>query len=301
MKSSRARILQQRKKLLIFDCHAVCYYVKYSLGHLDYDGEGTGIIYGFLSQLLHIGTRYKPTHYIFAWDSRTSIRKEIFPEYKKKRSERILSPEEWETERKIYKQFSLLRKSILPLIGFQNNFLAPGFEADDIIGRVCLDFPGNKKTIVSSDNDLWQLIDKNCVQYDFQNRTETTVQSFKDKWNISPEKWWLVKTLVGCSSDEVPGIKGVGPITAIKFMTGNLKPTLKIYKKIQETESKQIQERNEKLVKLPLRGIESFVVKKEELSWDNFEIICLEYGMDSFLEGKMKSKWEKLLKRKSKI
>jgi len=102
------------KKILVIDCDSIAWSVFHGLPILTHEEQGTAIIYGFLNQLFSIQEYDQADHIVFAWDSRKSIRIEIFPEYKIKR--RTAKKEYTEEETTIHKdrmrQFNLLRKKI---------------------------------------------------------------------------------------------------------------------------------------------------------------------------------------------
>ena len=125
--------------------------------------------------------------------------------------------EEWEIA---FDQFKQLRKRILPRIGFNNNHLQTGYEADDLIAKYVKD-NAEELVIASADNDLLQLL----YFADFLNLSKNkliTSKSFFSEYGILPAQWGMVKQIAGCSSDNVKGIQGVGEITAIKYLKGEL-------------------------------------------------------------------------------
>ncbi|MFH1547636.1 MAG: hypothetical protein ABIC57_04060, partial [bacterium] len=75
-------------------------------------------------------------------------------------------------------------------------------------------------------NDLFQLLDY-CTLYNISTKTLTTKEEFERNYSISSRKWHLVKTIAGCSSDNVSGAKGVGEKTAIKYLNNELKAGVK--------------------------------------------------------------------------
>jgi len=114
---------------------------------------------------------------------------------------------------------------------------------------------------------------------------------FIDQYGISPFQWKDVKAIAGCKSDEVPGIKGVGEKTAIKFILKQLKG--KKYDLITSEESKKIIERNKKLVYLPHSKTKKIKFNNDETNLDRFKTIFKKFKMNYFLRDRM-DEWENL-------
>ncbi len=279
---------------IVVDCNNVCYREAFKLGDLSYNEKQTGIIFGFLREIYKLHKIYKTNSFIFCWDSKESIRKKQYPGYKSKRADKR------EFDISIYEQFDLLRTRILPKIGFNNNFIIEGLESDDLIAEVVLytiPWPG-RIAIVSSDTDLYQLlIDPKIWMYNLNTKREFTNVDFTNKYRINPEEWIQVKAIAGCTTDEVKGIKGVGELTAIKYIKRELNKKCKAYKAIMEGED--IIHKNMQMVKLPHSDITKFPrieLKKDKLSIDGFIGVCQTFGFKSFMEEGSLNKWKELLK-----
>ncbi|GAH00618.1 unnamed protein product, partial [marine sediment metagenome] len=96
-----------------------------------------------------------------------------------------------------------------------------------------------------------------------------------------PREWKLVKALAGCSTDGIPGVKGVGEKTAIKYLTSQLKETTKACQAIISKEGIKIFKRNLKLVALPFKGTNVFKLKKDKLSKEGWIKVTKTLGMKS--------------------
>lgn len=273
------------KKYILLDCNYLCHRAKYSTGGLSHKGDATGVIYGFLKSLSMFQDLFNTSRFVFCWDSRYSKREEIFPEYKsarrKRRQER--TEEENEIEWAFQDQMKKLRTTYLPVIGFENIFIQWGYEADDVIASVCLNsiLEDDEAAIITSDKDLYQCISPTIFFYNPQTNKILTLQRFKKKYGIRPSEWVLVKSLAGCSTDNVPGIKRVGEKTAIKYLRGKLKETTKIYQTIGLKKSWKIFTRNMGLVKLPFKGIKTFELKEDEMSEQGWRKVTEMLGMKS--------------------
>jgi len=276
------------QKTVMIDCAAIGHYMKYSLRNLKSGDDNTGVIFGFLGFVRDIAVLMNPSQFVFAWDSRRSHRKRLYPNYKGNRSPHKKTEEEQNETALMRQQLSILQSTIIPEMGFSNSFLSIGREADDIIAACCLSTPG-KKVIVSRDNDLFQLLDQETRMWDFQKRKYFTADDFRDKWGIEPHEWKIVKTIAGCGGDNVPNVPGVKETTAIKYMKGELpefnkdgKTPNKQYKAIQE--NADLIKNNGPLVILPFKDTPRYQIKKDHVSIEAFWAICEEYEFNSFLD-----------------
>lgn len=289
--------------LIIFDSNQLCYSAFYTLSDLTNKEDATGIIFGFLKQVYSVTNLFhnKKPILIFAWDSKVSYRRNFYKNYKRKRREKKYQKEYTGPSDIHYEQFDIIRKEILPQIGFRNVFIQPGFEADDIIANICNNYQGEQKIIVSSDEDLYQLLDIQTSMYKIKAKklyTDSDWFSEHGEGNVTTKDWAKVKALAGCSTDEVVGIKGVGAKTAVKYLAGNLKETTKAYKAIEQKRSKLLYERNLPLVTIPYpwEKMDKLKVRKNKLDFDNFHSICTEYNFKSIIAEI--SQWRKILKLK---
>jgi len=241
------------KTNIIMDCHYVCWSSSFALPEMSTDDQEVGVIYGFLKQVLALSKKFETNNFYFCWDSRKSYRKLMFPDYKRKRSDKKkeLSPEDLARIMMTHEQISKIRESVLPEIGFNNSFMKTGYEADDLICHLSRGLEG-KNIIVSSDEDLYQLLDENVIMYKIKGGKRFGIKDLAKKYrDVTPQEWVDVKALGGCKSDEVPGIEGVGAIKAIKYIKGEMKSGV-VKGRIESEEGKEIYRRNLELVKLPL-------------------------------------------------
>ncbi len=212
------------KKLVIIDGKSVFYRGYYAMGNLSKsDGTPTGGVYGFAVIALEIVKEIQPTKVVVAWDkAKTSIRKrkEIYPDYKAGRTK---PPEDF------FAQIPLLKKLIAALgWGFLE---CDDYEADDIIGTLArqadeeIDKDGNcdwDTVIVSSDLDMLQIVDENTRMYrllkGFSKLEEMDVPAVEEKYGILKNQFLDLKALKGDTSDNIPGVPGVGEKTAVKLL-----------------------------------------------------------------------------------
>ena len=282
---------------LLIDSNALCHMAKHSMKDLSFEESKTGIIFGFLRQLLKLSQLYPKSDFIFCWDSKTSLRKKIYPEYKANRKKEK-TEEEKEVDNIAYGQFELIKTYVLPEIGLRNIFEYEGYESDDIFAQIVYSDEGADLVIVTSDEDIYQLLWDTVKIYNPGKKFEYTLRDFQEEFKIGPDAWIDVKSMAGCTSDGVKGIKGVGEKTAIKFITNSLSMDSKLYKKIVSPEGRKIIRRNLKLVMLPYLNTPKSKFIKDQLSLDKFMTVCQRYGFQSILQPKELRKWEECLRLK---
>lgn len=263
---------------------------KYSLGFArTSDGMRTGIVFGILFRLLSLNRYLHSRQFIFAWDSKESLRKEIYPEYKANRRKKM-SPEEWEEFKEFKEQVLVFRKDILSRLGFKNSFIKKGYEADDIIASIVKQ--GFPCFVFSADSDLFQLLGPSCSQVIPVKGRERfrlfSASDFTEKYGIHPKLWWKVKALTGCSSDNVKGLKGIGEVSAIRYLNNDLSSGQKY---VMIRDNVDIIKKNGVLVRLPFEGCGKFKIKEDQLDYDAFIDLCKEYEIASFLEGQYQVWW----------
>ena len=204
------------------------------------DGLPVGAVSGFCNMLFKLledsksdDNLEKPTHFAVIFDSaRKNFRNEIYSEYKGNRSD---APDD------LIPQFEYIRQSVkafnLPSIELIN------YEADDLIATYVekiLDL-GAKVTIVSSDKDLMQLYKKGVRIYDPMKNKFINQDDVHNKFGVTPEKVIDVQSLAGDSTDNVPGVPGIGVKTAAELINqyGTLENLLKNASKIKQNKRRE--------------------------------------------------------------
>ena len=204
------------------------------------DGLPTGAVAGFCNMLFKLledakssDNKSKPTHFAVIFDSaRKNFRNEIYSEYKANRSD---APDD------LIPQFDYIRKSVeafnLPSIELIN------YEADDLIATYSEQIikKGGDVTIVSSDKDLMQLYKKNIRIYDPMKNKFINEEDIQKKFGVNAEKVIDVQSLAGDSSDNVPGVPGIGIKTAAELINeyGTLENLLSNSKNIKQNKRRE--------------------------------------------------------------
>ncbi|MDD5053483.1 MAG: hypothetical protein PHO27_12180 [Sulfuricurvum sp.] len=280
-------------KKIILDCNWLCYRSAFGMTSLSYENKSVHVVFDFIRQLLVLAEKFKCHDFVFCWDSRNSWRKVYSPEYKNNRH-KDLTAEQAEDLADTYRQMDDLRNMVLPYMGFKNILYQSGYEADDLIAVAVDDLKALDKhcTIVSSDEDLFQLLDINVQLHNFK-RNFRLSDFMEQYYSIKASQWAEVKAISGCPGDNVVGIKGVGDKTAAKYIAGILKGKAK--DTIESTEGCQIKAFNLPLVRLPYSGkkaIKKLEIVPDEISEDKFQDMFGQYGFKSFLKEENWKKWE---------
>ena len=269
------------KMTLLIDSHSIGYQVLFSKDYRDMslEGEPVGVIVGMLEHLLRIGTKFRTNDLEFCWDANRNLRRERYPDfYKAQRA--TDDPEKLQLRKEGKAQFRKLREDILPRIGFANQHMIEGFEADDIIARIVQDTIGSKFVMVTTDEDMFQMLD-GAKFYNPRTDKIVTALTLERDWGITHDKWCMVKQIGGCKSDNVPGCPGVAELTAIQFLNKQLNPESKKYQSIMTNED--VIDRNYWIVHIPMKSCPMPAFKTNKFSFPEFRNICLEYGFDSLL------------------
>lgn len=240
---------------LFVDSNYLCHRAFHSMPNLTAGETRTEVYYGFFRELQQLSMRFTTNKIAFCFDSRLSDRKQLYPGYKKSREDRYknMTPEEKERYDGFRQQVDDLRKKWLPALGYSNVFRQRGKEADDILAALVTERlrPGEEGVIVSNDEDLYQLLTHRVSIWKPTAKKLYTIADFKEEWGMDPAMWSIVKALAGCTSDDIPGIDGIGPKTAAKWVNGQLSKG-KLYERI--VDNCNITKRNAPLVKLPFSG-----------------------------------------------
>ena len=203
----------KREKLLLIDGHSILSRAFYGVPFLNNkEGIPTNGIYGFLNILFKEIEVEETEHVAVAFDlPKPTFRHKLFPEYKGTRKG---MPEELKQQVPLLQE--LLQKMHMPLL------MMEGFEADDILGTIAkrMQELGKEVVVVSGDRDLLQLSDEHIkISIPKTSKGETKVYSYypkdvEEEWGVSPLEFIDLKALMGDSSDNIPGVPGMGEKTA---------------------------------------------------------------------------------------
>ena len=202
---------------MLIDGHSIAYRAFYALPVENFStqtGQHTNGVFGFTSMLINVLRDEKPTHLGVAFDvSRHTFRSEIYSEYKANRS---TTPDEFKGQLDLVKE--VLKALNIPYVEKE------GYEADDVIGTLATqaEAAGYDVLICTGDRDAFQLVSDNVtVLYPRKGVSDLgrmTPKAVEEKYFATPARYPDLAALVGESSDNLPGVPGVGPKTAAKWL-----------------------------------------------------------------------------------
>lgn len=205
------------KRLAVIDGKSVFYRGYYAMPNLALsDGTPTGGVFGFASLAIELIKKLEPDYVAVAWDKKgTNIRKrrEIYPEYKAGRKK---APDDFYAQLPML--FELLDAFGWPLYELDD------YEADDILGAFAkqAEAKGVETVLLTSDLDALQLINSHTKVYALKNGLsnleEFDIEYFENKYGIDVEQFLDLKSLKGDSSDNLPGVPGIGEKTGVQLL-----------------------------------------------------------------------------------
>lgn len=296
---------------LIIDGNGFAYRSFHSGGPIiNAKGQNVTVLYWILIMLRSLINRYNTNEIIFCWDSgNPNSRLDILPSYKGNRNRHD------ETHELVYSQIEIL-KNVLPFIGIKQLWL-DDTEADDVISVISIALTKNKKnpqlsTIISSDKDVLQLVNKMCDVYNPRIKQTFNIDNFEHKTGLKIEEFVDFLAINGDETDNINGVKGIGTTTIKKmintygsyenilkakdeiYMLINAKSNKAFAKRIMtlfNKENEELIERNRKLVKLGYlltiedkkKIIESYASQNKEINENRFKSFLEEYQLLDFI------------------
>jgi len=209
-----------RPRLLMVDGHSLAYRAFFALPVENFStttGQVTNAVYGFTSMLINVLRDEAPTHLVVAFDvSKRTFRTEQYAEYK---AGRATTPAEFSGQVELIREvLAALRVPVLT---------KEGFEADDVIATVTTQAraQGFDVLVCTGDRDAFQLVDDQVTvlypRKGVSDLARMTPDAIEERYGVRPERYSDLAALVGESSDNLPGVPGVGPKTAAKWLTAH--------------------------------------------------------------------------------
>lgn len=209
--------VNNRKRLFLIDGYAMVYRAHFAMFRnplITSDGRHTSALFGFINSMFKLYRDENPDYLAIVFDSKEkTFRHEMYPEYKATREK---MPDELRAQ--LPDLWRLVDAMNIP------RFEMAGYEADDIIGAIAIqaEESGMETYIVSGDKDFMQLVNDNIFVYTPGRQNAQVViynrDKVKEKWAVSPEQFVDLLGLMGDKSDNVPGVTGVGEVTAKKLL-----------------------------------------------------------------------------------
>ncbi|EOS55753.1 5'-3' exonuclease H3TH domain-containing protein [Paenibacillus sp. 3LSP] len=211
-------VQRSEKTILLVDGMALmfrAYYASAATGYIRRTKAGvpTNAVYGFMRYFWDAVQKFGPTHIACCWDlGSTTFRTEQFAEYKGNRAD---APED------LIPQFSMIRE-VMDSLGIPN-ISSPGYEADDCIGTLAARFGQEMDVLVlTGDHDMLQLVSERTsviiMKKGHGNYMVYTPEALMEEKQLRPEQIVDLKGLMGDTSDNYPGVRGIGEKTALKLV-----------------------------------------------------------------------------------
>ncbi|MCA9369407.1 hypothetical protein KC721_03845 [Candidatus Woesebacteria bacterium] len=232
---------EERDRFIIFDGHALLYRAYHAFPELTSpDGTLVNAVYGFSRIMLAVIRDFEPEYIAVAFDHKAKTKRaEKYEEYKANRPE---MPDDLKPQVELVKK--VVKALNIP------TFIQEGEEADDLIGSIAKEMrksglsDNTLTTVVSGDKDLLQLVSEDVSVWIPGNKwvrdTEYFLPEVVKKMGVRPDQVVDLKALMGDASDNIPGVKGIGKVTAQKLLTefGTLEKLYEAVDRIVETKEK---------------------------------------------------------------
>jgi len=203
----------KKERLVLVDGNALFHRAYHAVPHLtNKDGQPTNAVYGFANIMIKMMGDLKPKYVVICWDkSSKTFRKDMYADYKATRKK---------MDDELRVQIPLVKELVdalnLPFVELEN------YEADDIIGTFSRQAKDHEVIIVTGDKDELQLVDEHVKVYMLRKGfTETQIyglEEMMETYGLTPKEFIDLKALQGDSSDNIPGVPGVGPKTAVDLI-----------------------------------------------------------------------------------
>lgn len=229
--------MNQNKTLYLIDGSSYIYRAYFAIRHLSSPtGFPTNAIYGFIQMLLKLLKDYEPQNLAVVFDAgRITFRNEIYPEYK---ANREATPEDLKVQMGPIRD--VVRAFNIPTLQLD------GYEADDIIGTIAVKFAnqGKKVVVVTGDKDLMQIVSEQITLLDTMKMKTSGIKEVIERFGVPPELVIDILALSGDTSDNIPGIPGIGDKTAAKLIQefGSLKQLLERSDEVKGKNSERLRE-----------------------------------------------------------
>ena len=275
--------------LYLIDGSSYIYRAYYAIRHLSSpNGHPTNAIYGFIQMLLKLLKDYDPQHVAVVFDAgRLTFRNEMYPEYK---ANRVAMPDDLRVQMGPIRE--VVRALNIPSLELE------GFEADDIIGALAGRFSANggHVVVVTGDKDLMQIVTGKVTLLDTMKDKQSGIAEVIERFGVVPELVPDILGLAGDSSDNIPGVPGIGEKTATKLIQefGSLDQLLERATEVKGKNGERLREfREQALLSRRLATIECNVpleIAMEDLAiqapdQETLNAFFKKYGFFSLIKG----------------
>lgn len=224
-----------RPQLFLIDAHSLCYRAYYGVKHLSNSkGQPTNAVFGFCNILRKLLADLKPDYIAVCFDvGKKTLRQEKFADYKVQRQS---MPDD------LVAQMGMIRELVqaynLPI------FELEGYEADDVMATLALKYAGKDvdAVIVTEDKDMGQLVNTHIMIYSAKNDKMLHAAEVKEKFGVAPGQIVDYLALAGDASDNIPGVFGIGEVTARKLLD-EFESLEGIYKDLSRVKAEKLREK----------------------------------------------------------
>lgn len=258
---------------ILLDSNSLCYISYYSIKDQSEKAIKTKLFSTFIGLTLSVLRDLPQGYPVFCWDHGPSKRKLIYPAYKEKREQK--TKKEMKLRTALKKEVEKIKLKYIAKANFANNFYADGYEADDIIASLVNTLPKKDNIfIVTSDQDMFQLLASNVKIYCARTRKYTTFNDFKTKYKIHPNSWSILKAVAGCVSDCIPGCRGIGEKKILSYLSDPFPELLPFAHKIESFMVTHDYKKFYQLTNLPLEGTPHIIPFKTHIKPMKWEQIA---------------------------
>lgn len=208
------------EKFLLVDGNSLLFRAYYATAYRNLMktsyGKFTNAVVSFNNMIFNVLEKEKPDYILVAFDTKDkTFRHKMFDDYKGQRKKPPVELiEQFETARELLDAMNIERYEV------------SGFEADDIIGTLSKKYKDIQMNILTSDQDMLQLVDDNTnvllMKKGVSNIKEISIDNFEEEYEIKPSQVVDLKAMMGDSADNIPGIPGIGKITGLKLVKNTI-------------------------------------------------------------------------------
>lgn len=313
-----------KKNILLIDGENILHQSFHKFENLkSTDGRPSGAIFGFFKSLHMYITRFDPDDVYITFDNgHSTVRTNLLPNYKSHRKNIAIDYESLQEQKKQIRQ--LLKYLRIKYIFDKYNI--NNYEGDDFLAYLAITkFDNDKVTLISSDKDFNQLISKNLKIMNPRKEEIIRESNCKEIYGYSPSETVDYLSLVGDTSDDIPGFDGIGPVRARKFLDtfgsidnflntdirelmDKLSPKdpmlkMKVDPKVVK-EMEKVRKRNQKLIDLhwfvehnKMVELPLYNKSKKDINLKKFKEICITYSLSSFMTKNFMDIFEQLNKK----
>ena len=256
--------INAKNTLFLIDGSSFLYRAYYGLRPMHtHDGQPIQAVYGFCRMIKKLIDQFGPEHMVLVWDSKgPTERHEIFPEYK---ATRQAPPSDLFEQKEYIVEFA-------DLIGL-HQLAQLGIEADDLMYSLAKEWEkeGKNVVVVTSDKDMGQMLNKNITMFDTFKDLFIDPEVFEDKLGFSPKKAPFYFALLGDSSDNIPGVKGIGKKGALELVS-EFDSLEDLYSKLDQVKTNRLKNALEKNKDNAFLSQKLFLLRKHTLQFTHDDL-----------------------------